>query len=68
MAYTNTSALSVLGTYDVITTHMLANGWTLHDTLTQCDKVFKSAGGDGKQNHVIRLTVDNQYMIAIGPI
>lgn len=66
MAYTNTSALSVFGTYGVITTHMLANGWTLHDTLTDSDKVFKSTGGDGKQNHVIRLTIEAKVLTLTG--
>lgn len=62
MAYATGTVLGTQALLSAISAFMTGNGWTLHDNLSGWDKVFKSAGVDGKQNHIIRLTNEERYL------
>jgi len=62
MAYATGTVLGTQALLSAISSFMTGNGWTLHDNLSGWDKVFKSPGVDGKQNHIIRLTNEEKYL------
>lgn len=55
MAYTTGTTASMKSLLDAIETFLTGNGWTLHDGLSILDRVFKSLGTGGKQNHYVRI-------------
>lgn len=62
MAYTTSIVGSMTALLDAIATFMTGNGWTLHDSLGPHDKVFRSVGTSGKQNHIIRITSEERFL------
>lgn len=62
MAYSTGVAVGGTGVLSSLSSFLTGNGWTLHDDLGDHDKVFKSTGTSGKQNHYVRVTL-NQKVI-----
>lgn len=62
MAYDSGTALGGKGILDAVASFMTTNGWALLDSMGEHDKVFRSEGASGKQNHVIRLTLEARLL------
>lgn len=62
MAYATGTVTSLKALLDAIVSFATANGWTLHDTISDLDKVLFSTGSDTKQDQYIRLTCEARTM------
>jgi hypothetical protein len=62
MAYTTGTTTSMKALFDAVVAFAVANGWTEHDALTSVDKVLKSVGTDGKQQHYVRIAYETRTM------